>query len=68
MFGTACIVSMQSMVCVHPSVCPNMDPQRQTCCCKFAAVGLAGMSYRLIAAAAAVGNVGSATLSAYVGS
>jgi len=30
-----------------------MGPQQQTHCCRFAAVGLAGRRYRLIAAVAA---------------
>jgi len=38
---------------VRPSVCPSIDPQQQTRCCRFAAVGPAGRSYRSIAAAAA---------------
>jgi len=38
------------MVSVH------IDPQEQTCSSRFAAVGLTGRRYRLIAAAAAYGR------------
>jgi len=43
--------------CVRLSVCPCMGPQHRTRCCRFAAVGPAGMRYRSIAAAA-VGECG----------
>jgi len=53
--GTACIACGAGLwngtVSVRLSVCPSIDPQQQTRCCRFAAVGPAGRSYRSIAAA-----------------
>ena len=46
----------------RPSVCLSHSPAAAACS-GFAALGLAGRRYRSVAAA----NVGSATLSAYVG-
>ena len=34
---------------VRTSVCPSVAPRQQSRCCRFAAVGLAGRRYRLIA-------------------
>ena len=59
-----CGAGFMKQYSVRPSVCPSMGPQQQTRCYRFAAVG---RRCRCIVQQRRA-NVGSATLSAYVGS